>query len=173
MCASAAPRGVPRYAHIVVIVEENKDYSQILNPAVAPRISALAAKYGVATHFYGEVHPSEANYVAMLGGDTFGIADDDGFSCHAGMVSEPFCSGSSAPAYPDHTIHADHLGAQLEQAGFSWEGLLRGSARAGVTCLHRQRSRVRRRDAQDCALCLQTFRVPEFRRGSSRSEPIQ
>ncbi len=117
--ASAA--SVPRYAHVVVIVEENKDYSQILDPAVAPRISALAAKYGNATHFYAEVHPSEANYVALLGGDTFGIADDDGFSCHAG-VADPFCAGSTAPGYPDHTIHADYLGAQLERAGLTWKG---------------------------------------------------
>jgi len=62
-----------RYAHIVVIVEENKDYAQILSPSAAPNISALAAQYGDATQFFGEVHPSEANYVALLGGDTFGF----------------------------------------------------------------------------------------------------
>jgi hypothetical protein len=123
--AAAAPMagdaGVPRYAHIVVIVEENKEYEQILDPAVAPNFSALAARYGNATRFYGEVHPSEANYVALLGGDTFGIHDDDGFTCHAGVV-DPFCGGSAAPGYVDHTVHAEHLGAQLEQAGLTWKG---------------------------------------------------
>ncbi len=33
---------VPRYAHIVVVLDENKNYDQILNPAAAPEISALA-----------------------------------------------------------------------------------------------------------------------------------
>ena len=78
--ALAAPdrdRAMPRYEHVVVIVEENKSYDQILNPAAAPNIAGLAARYGDAAQFFSEVHPSEANYVAMLGGDTFGIHDDD------------------------------------------------------------------------------------------------
>ena len=74
---------VPKYDHIFVIVEENKNFEQIMDPAMAPNISRLAASYGQATRFYGEVHPSEANYVAILGGDTFGIHDDDGFYLQA------------------------------------------------------------------------------------------
>lgn len=122
--APAAPgrlEGVPRYAHIVVIVEENKDYAQVLDPAIAPRITALSGQYGNATRFYGEVHPSEGNYVALLGGDTFGIHDDDGFTCHFGSL-DAFCGGAMVPGYADHTVRADHLGIQLERAGLSWKG---------------------------------------------------
>jgi len=118
---TAADRAVPRYAHIVVIVEENKDYAQILSPSAAPNISALAAQYGDATQFFGEVHPSEANYVALLGGDTFGIHDDDAFYCRAGMV-DPACAGSAAPGYANHTVTARHLGQQLEAVGLTWKG---------------------------------------------------
>ncbi len=114
-------RLVPRYRHIFVIVEENKNYEQILDPAMAPNISNLAASYGNATQFFGEVHPSEGNYVALLGGDTFGIHDDDGFSCHPGSTGE-FCTGAAAPGYVDHTIHAANLGDQLLAAGKSWKG---------------------------------------------------
>jgi len=122
-CQAAPPehRPVPRYEHIFVIVEENKDYAQILDPAAAPNIPGLAAKYGNATQFFGEVHPSEANYVALLGGDTFGIHDDDGFTCKAG-AADPFCGGSSEPGYVDHTVRAPHLGMQLEAAGLTWKG---------------------------------------------------
>jgi len=35
-----ADRAVPRYAHIIVILEENKSYEQIVDPAVAPNIAA-------------------------------------------------------------------------------------------------------------------------------------
>src|ERR1700723_1499034 len=102
LCAATAGgrqvHAAPRYSHIFVIVEENKNYEQILDPAMAPNITALAAAYGNATQFFGEVHPSEANYVALIGGDTFGIHDDDGFFCHAGVV-DPFCSGSTAAGY--------------------------------------------------------------------------
>jgi hypothetical protein len=119
--ASARPGRIPRYAHIFVIVEENKDYEQILDPVAAPNIAALAQHYGNATRFYSEVHPSEANYVALLGGDTFGIHDDDGFTCKP-RDADPFCGGSTEPGYVDHTVRAPHLGQQLEAAGLTWKG---------------------------------------------------
>ena len=118
---TAADRAVPRYAHIFVIVEENKDFGQIMDPAVAPNIAGLAARYGDATRFYGEAHPSEANYVALLGGDTFGIHDDDAFYCHPGAAT-PACAGAGEPGYPDHTVHTPHLGEQLQAVGLTWKG---------------------------------------------------
>ncbi|HKT54061.1 MAG TPA: alkaline phosphatase family protein, partial [Caulobacteraceae bacterium] len=113
--------GVPRYAHIFVIVEENKDYAQIMDPASAPNIAGLARAYGDAAQFFGEVHPSEANYVAMLAGDTFGIHDDDAYYCKPGDT-RPYCWGALAPGYVDHTVRARHLGDQLTAAGLSWKG---------------------------------------------------
>jgi hypothetical protein len=114
--------GVPRFDHVVVIVEENKDYDQIVAGVDAPNLARLARLYGDATRFFGEVHPSEANYVALLGGDTFGIHDDDAYFCRAGMT-DPACGGAAGDtAYPDHTISARHLGDQLKAAGLSWKG---------------------------------------------------
>jgi hypothetical protein len=122
--ASAAPpamEGVPRYDHIFVIVEENKDYDQILSPAAAPHIAGFAARYGDATQFFGEGHPSEGNYVALLGGDNLGMHDDDAFYCKPGST-EPYCAGAAKPGYRDHTARTPHLGDQLAGAGLSWKG---------------------------------------------------
>jgi phospholipase C len=69
-------KAIPKYDHIFVIIEENKSYDQIIGNSSAPIINQLAKTYGLAANFYAEVHPSEANYIAMLGGDTFGIHDD-------------------------------------------------------------------------------------------------
>jgi len=110
-----------RYAHVVVIVEENKDFELIIDPKVAPNIARLAKTYGVATAFYGGVHPSEANYVALLGGDTLGIHDDDPFYCKPGSI-ERLCAGAARPGYTDHTSDALHLGDQLQAKGLSWKG---------------------------------------------------
>ncbi len=117
----SADSAIPRYAHVVIIVEENKDYSQILDPMAAPNIARLAATYGDATQFFGEVHPSEANYVALLGGDTFGIHDDDAFYCKPG-TADPHCAGAAEPGYVDHTVSAPNLGGQLQAAGLTWKG---------------------------------------------------
>jgi hypothetical protein len=121
--ASATDRdsAVPRYAHVFVIVEENKDYAQILDPAAAPNIARLSRTYGDASQFFSEVHPSEGNYVALLGGDTFGIHDDDAFYCKPGMVDAK-CPGAAGPGYQDHTVFKPSLGDQLLKAGLTWRG---------------------------------------------------
>ena len=118
------PRGdeaVPRFAHLFVIVEENKSFEQVMNGKNAPHLSRLAREFGTASAFYGEVHPSEANYVALLGGDTFGIHDDDAFYCKP-RLADRFCAGSGGTGYADHTVSSRHLGMQLEEQGLTWKG---------------------------------------------------
>jgi hypothetical protein len=111
---------VPRYAHVFVIIDENKDYAAILNAAYAPNIASLAKRYGNATAFYAEVHPSEGNYVALVGGNTFGIHDDDAYYCTPGMKNV-HCEKSTRPGYVDHTVRAPSLASQLERAGVPWK----------------------------------------------------
>jgi hypothetical protein len=105
-----------------VIVEENKDYAQIVSATNAPAIARLATTYGSATNFYGEVHPSQANYVALLGGDTFGIHDDDPFFCEPRVYNAECSQVEKDAAYANHTVDAPHLGTQLDAAGLSWRG---------------------------------------------------
>jgi hypothetical protein len=130
VCGSAAAagggglEGVPRFDHVVVIVEENKEYDQIVGGIAAPNISRLAKTFGDATHFYGEVHPSEANYVALLGGDTFGIHDDDPFYCKPDSTDPTCALVGVEPGYPDHTVHKPHLGDQLQGLGLTWKAYL-------------------------------------------------
>jgi hypothetical protein len=132
--AASAPTpedlAVPRYAHIFVVMDENKDYRRIDGGADAPAMTRLARTYGDAVRFYGEVHPSEANYVALLGGSTFGIHDDDAYYCTAGST-RPSCRSSAEPGYASHTIDAPHLGMQFEAAGLSWKGYYQSIPSAG------------------------------------------
>ncbi len=116
-----ADKAIPKYDHIFVIIEENKAYDQIIGNPQAPIINQLAKTYGLATNFYGVVHPSEANYVAILGGSTFGIHDDDAFYCQIGS-SDQFCPNSRKSDYVNHTIDSQSLVDQLEQKGLTWKG---------------------------------------------------
>ncbi len=119
--ATAADRAMPRYKHIFVIIAENKAYGQIIGSTDAPRLNQFAKTYGLASNFYGEVHPSEANYIAMLGGSNFGIHDDDAFYCQPGS-GDRFCSHAKEPGYASHTITAKSLTDQLAEKGLTWKG---------------------------------------------------
>ncbi len=119
--ANAAAPEMPRYAHIFVIIEENHTADEIVGSADAPNITRLAKTYGYASQFYAEGHPSEPNYVAILGGDTFGISDDDAFYCKPGM-KDVGCEKSGRPDYVDHTLTAPSLADQLKAHGLTWKG---------------------------------------------------
>lgn len=119
---TGADEKIPKYNHIFVIIAENKAYSQMIgNGKNTPNLTNLANTYGLASNFYGEVHPSEANYIAILGGSTFGIHDDDAYYCQAGS-SDRFCHNSKKADYANHTIDSRSLIDQLEENKLTWKG---------------------------------------------------
>ncbi|MBV9544086.1 MAG: phosphoesterase, partial [Chloroflexi bacterium] len=62
------------YDHIFVLVEENTEFSDVIgNTAQFPTINALAGRFGLATNYFGTIHPSEGNYVSLVGGDDYAI----------------------------------------------------------------------------------------------------
>jgi phospholipase C len=129
--ADDAPARVPRYEHVFLIIEENRSYVEIIGEqSIAPNINRLAHQYGLATQFYAEVHPSEANYIAMLGGDTFGIHDDDAFYCKP-QSKDPYCPGSAKVGYVDHTVSERSLIDQLDEHGLSWKGYMESIPQPG------------------------------------------
>ncbi len=118
---AAAGPAMPRYDHIFVVIDENKSADEIIGNKAAPEINRLAREYGVASRYYAIRHPSEPNYVALVGGDTFGIADDDAYYCKPRMKKEG-CGESGYSTYVDHTVNAPNLAQQLDAHGISWKG---------------------------------------------------
>ena len=74
--ASAATRRIPRLAHVVVIVFENHERSEIVGSPAAPTFTRLASRYAQATSYYAVAHPSLPNYLAFVSGSTHGVTDD-------------------------------------------------------------------------------------------------
>ena len=100
--AAATPRatnsaGLPDFAHVYVIILENREYGDIVGEKTAPYLDSLIAKYGLATAFYGETHPSQPNYIALTSGGTQGVTSDGTYN-----------------------LSAPNLFDQLEAAGRSW-----------------------------------------------------
>lgn len=123
---------MPAYDHIFVIIEENHTFDEIIGNKAAPHINQLAHDYGLATEFFGEVHPSEGNYVAMVGGDSFGIHDDDAYWCKPGSKDKA-CPHAYASDYPDHTRDADNIARQLDTKGLTWKGYFEDIPAPGST----------------------------------------
>ena len=71
---------VPAYDHIVVVMMENHDYSEIIGNTQAPYINGLAAGGALLSNYTAITHPSEPNYFALYAGSTFGVTDDNAHS---------------------------------------------------------------------------------------------
>jgi len=96
--AARAADGLPRPAHVVVVVEENKSLAQILDNRTAPYINALVRRGALFTDAHGVMHPSLPNYLALFAG----VTNDNGDGCPA---------TGFAPTAPNLAteLAADHL----------------------------------------------------------------
>ena len=74
--APAVAQPLPRPDHIVIVVEENKSFAQIIGNPDAPYINALVRRGALFTLSYGVTHPSQPNYLALFSGSTRGIASN-------------------------------------------------------------------------------------------------
>jgi hypothetical protein len=61
--------------HVITIVMENEEYSQVIGNPSAPYQNALAANYTLLTSYYAVSHPSLPNYLAMVSGTTYVSSD--------------------------------------------------------------------------------------------------
>lgn len=101
------PAGLPVYDHVVIVVEENKDYEQIIDSPDAPYIKGtLMAEGANLTRMYGEEHHSQGNYFWLFSGSNQSIGYFDR------VPSIPFA--------------ARNLGEQLIESGRSFKGYSEG-----------------------------------------------
>jgi len=111
-CPAWAGVQLPRYDHIVIVVEENHAASQIIGNKSAPFINALAAGGALMTQSFAVAHPSQPNYLALFAGDTFGINSD---ACPLALGPAP------------------NLAAELLAAGYSFDGFAEDLPAVGST----------------------------------------
>jgi len=107
------PLTVPAFDHIFVVIMENHGYDDIIGSPDAPFINQLASRYGVATNYVSVSHPSLPNYLALTGGDTFGITTDctDCFQAAPNLVVDRVAaSGRTWRAYMESMPSPGYLG---------------------------------------------------------------
>ena len=106
------PAGLPVYDHIVIVVEENKNYEEIIGSKSAPYINDVLRKEGASlTHMYAEEHHSEGNYFFLFSGSNQKV----------GYVDE----------IPQSSLRTINLGSELIRTGHSFKGYSEGLPEIG------------------------------------------
>jgi phospholipase C len=103
---------VPRFSHVIVIVIENKEFSEVVGNRRMPNFNRWAGQYALLTRYHGVAHPSLPNYLALIAGDFFGIRSD----CTDCRVRGATC-----------------LPELLEARGRTWKAYLEGLPSPGFT----------------------------------------
>jgi phospholipase C len=62
--------------HVIIVVMENEGYGSVIGNPSAPYQNQLASQYALAANYFAVSHPSLPNYLALVAGDTFGVASD-------------------------------------------------------------------------------------------------
>ena len=100
------PSHVPTFDHVFLIMMENTDYSAVIGDTTdAPFINALASSGTLLANYSGTYHPSDENYLAIAGGDSF---------------------VQGAIYYPNIHVAAPQLGDRIEAIGKTWKGYEQG-----------------------------------------------
>jgi hypothetical protein len=94
---------IPRYDHVIIIMEENHGFNELIGSANAPYMNELAKQGALFTQSHGIAHPSQPNYLALYSGGTQGVLDDA-------------CLQQTTP------YTTPNLGASLISHGFSFKG---------------------------------------------------
>jgi hypothetical protein len=83
-----------------VIVLENRGFDEVIGAADAPYLNQLASRGALAVNYYAITHPSLPNYLALIAGSTFGIAEDctDCLASGANLATQ-LSAGKSWRAY--------------------------------------------------------------------------
>jgi len=102
--------GVPSSSHVFVVMEENHSYSSVIGNSSMPYLNSLANKYGLATQYYANTHPSIGNYFMLTAGAL--ITNNDSL-----------CS----------TITNDNVVRHLLTAGKTWKSYAESLPSAGYT----------------------------------------
>ncbi|HEU5035436.1 MAG TPA: alkaline phosphatase family protein [Nocardioides sp.] len=109
--AGRAPATRPHVTQMLVFLVENHSRRQMRRDM--PWLDRLGRRYGYATRYHGITHPSLPNYLAIAGGDTFGVTDDAPPSAHP--ITRPSVFGRTLRAGRTATTYAEGMTSRCQQ----------------------------------------------------------
>ena len=102
---------MPASNHVLLLLEENQNYTNVIGNSQWPYLNSLATQYALATQYYANAHPSIPNYFMLTTGQT--ITLDDSFTGTVdadNIVRELAAAGKTWKAYEEDVPAAGYLG---------------------------------------------------------------
>jgi phospholipase C len=106
--------GVPALGHVVIVLEENHGYTEVIGSASMPYLNQLAANGAVATQYYANTHPSIGNYFELTTGQI--ITNDDSFNQSIDVDDIPrelMTAGKTWKSYAESLPSVGYLGGDV------------------------------------------------------------
>jgi hypothetical protein len=122
---------LPRPEHVVIVIEENHGYAQIMDPRNSTSYIHALARHGMLfTASYGVTHPSQPNYLALFSGSTQGIRDDaclgsfDGDNLASSLLDRGFSFATFSESLPATGYQGCASGAyqRKHNPAANWQG---------------------------------------------------
>jgi phospholipase C len=108
--------------HVMIIVDENHSYDEVIGNPAMPFLNSLATNYGLATDYSGVSHPSEPNYLAMISGSIWNDPQDatpqDGTYPGPTLVDQFAANGIGWKAYMEDMPAACDLSDDYGPGGY-------------------------------------------------------
>ena len=111
----------PAYDHIVVVVEENHSFQNVIGNPQAPYFNLLANTGVSLTNYHAITHPSQPNYFALFAGSTFGADNADHTEPGPTLASILIASAKTFLGYVDDGSPRRHNPWESFPEGFSVE----------------------------------------------------
>ena len=108
---SGTAPSVPASSHVFLLVEENHSYSNVIGSSSMPYLNSLATKFGLATQYYANTHPSIGNYFMLTTGQV--ITNNDsacGTYTQDNIVRHLLSAGKTWKAYADSLPSVGYTG---------------------------------------------------------------
>jgi acid phosphatase len=101
---------LPKSNHVVVVMEENHNYSSVIGNTSMPYLNSLASQNGLATQYFANTHPSIGNYFMLTTGQV--VTNNDALNS---------------------TVNVDNIVRHLLTAGKTWKSYAESLPSVGYT----------------------------------------
>lgn len=108
----------PKPDHVIIVIEENHGFDQIIGSPDAPFINSLIEEGALFTDSRGVTHPSQANYIALYSGSLQGVEGDE--------------------CLEDTSFTSPNLGFEIIQAGYTFKGYGETMPSEGKACYYKK-----------------------------------